>query len=197
MCNVASAPSKALLIWPSSMGTFESGAITGAIASSRPWSSDPARHPCRAFGRFAASPKSTRDVIFGEPVAGVGKHSVGLTHFDELTHVEVSGALRNARCLLHGMSDDHDRIAFPQYFDEIFDAGCGDGIERRARLVHENDFGLNGNRARNTQALLLTTRQAGARTVEPVFHFVPQSSALQARADYVVKVRPATSGTVN
>ena len=49
----------------------------------------------------------------------------------------------------------HDGIAAFQVVNQFLDAGRGDGIERRARLVHQDHFGTHGNGARDTQALLL------------------------------------------
>src|ERR1700748_195273 len=114
-CRVANAPSNGLEMWRSSRG--------------------------RSVARRGAPPcltESTSDVVLGETVARVGEDLVGLPYFDEVTHVEVSGSLRHARGLLHGVSDNDDGVLGAQLVDEVFDARGSDRIERRARLVHQD-----------------------------------------------------------
>ena len=105
--------------------------------------------------------------------------------------MEVRGALRHARRLLHRVRDDHDRIRLAQLIDQILDARRGNGIERGARLVHENHFGLHGDGARDAQALLLSARQTGAGAAQTVLHLIPQSGARQAGAHDVIELRAA------
>ena len=71
-------------------------------------------------------------------------------------------------------------IVLPQFVDQFFDARGGDRIERRARLVHEDDFGRDGDRAGDAEPLLLTAGETGARLVETILHLVPQAGLLQA-----------------
>src|SRR6266513_517508 len=74
--------------------------------------------------------ESPGDVVFRETVTRVGEHPVRVAHLDELSEMEVRGALRHARRLLHRVRDDHDRILFAQLIDQILDARGGNGIER-------------------------------------------------------------------
>src|SRR2546430_11147069 len=76
-------------------------------------------------------------------------------------------------------------------FRSILDARGGDGIERRARLVHENHFGLHGDGACDAQALLLAARKTGAGAAQAVLHLIPEPRARQARAHDVIELRAA------
>src|SRR4051812_4686983 len=93
------------------------------------------------------SAETTRDVILGELVARVGEDAIRLADLDEVTEVEICRALRNARRLLHRVRDDDDRVTLPQLLHEVLDARGGDRVERAARLVHEDDLGIDGDGA--------------------------------------------------
>ncbi len=97
--------------------------------------------------------------------------------------MEKGGELRHARRLLHRMGDDDDAEVLPQLVDQLLDAGRGDGIERRAGLVHQDHFRIDGDGAGDAQALLLAAGQAGAGMVEPVLHLFEQAGLLQAVDD--------------
>src|SRR5678815_2969517 len=111
--------------------------------------------PSRLNDMAKALAEPARNVVFGELVARVRENAIRLAHLDEIAQVKVRRALRNPRGLLHGVGHDHDRVALPQLLHEIFDARGGDRIERRTGLVHEDHFRIDGNRACDTQALLL------------------------------------------
>src|SRR6516165_6796981 len=115
----------------------------------------------RGGGR-PSSAESPGNVVLGEAVARVGEQPIGLADLDQLTEMEVRGALRYACRLLHGVGDDHDRVGLAQLIDQVLDARGGDRIERRAGLVHEYHLGLHGDGARDTEALLLASRESGA-----------------------------------
>src|SRR5262245_60444793 len=87
------------------------------------------------------------------------------------------------------MSDDHNRVVVFQNSNQLLDLGGGDWIESRTGLIHEHDFGLHRERARDAKALLLTTGKPKRATVEPIFHFFPKSSRAQALLDCFVKLR--------
>src|SRR4029079_5678043 len=59
----------------------------------------------------------------------------------------------------------------------------------RAGLVHQDDLGIDGNGARDAQALLLAARKRGAAFLEPVLDLLPQASALQRLLDDFLKLR--------
>ena len=46
--------------------------------------------------------------------------------------------------------------------DEVLDLGGGDGVERRAGFVHEEDLGFDGEGPGDAEALLLSTRELTA-----------------------------------
>src|SRR3954466_3718310 len=108
--------------------------------------------------RRSRSAEASGDVVLGEFVARVGEDAIGLAHFDEIAKVEVGGALRNTRGLLHRVRHDDDRVALPQLFHEVLDARGGDRVEGAAGLVHEDHLRVHGNGSRDAQALLLATR---------------------------------------
>jgi hypothetical protein len=58
------------------------------------------------------------------------------------------------------VGDDHDRVTVLQLEHQLLDPRRGDGIEGRARLVHEQHVGLHGDRPRDAEPLLLPARQA-------------------------------------
>ena len=63
--------------------------------------------------------------------------------------------------------------------DQVLDLAGRHGIERRARLVHQQDFGLGRDGAGDAQPLLLAARHAERALVEAVFHLVPQRRTFQ------------------
>ena len=80
-----------------------------------------------------------------------------LANLDKVTEVKIGGALRDPGCLLHRVSHDHDGALLAKFRDEFLDTGCRDRIKRRARFVHQQDFGFRGHRTGDAQALLLAT----------------------------------------
>ena len=88
---------------------------------------------------------------------------------------------RDARRLLHVVGDDDDRVVGLQLVDQLLDLGGRDRIERRARLVEQDDLGLDRHGAGDAQPLLLAAGQAQAAGVELVLHLVPQRGARAAR----------------
>ena len=53
------------------------------------------------------------------------------------------------------MGDNDDGVAALQVLDQLLDPRGGDRVERGARLVHQDDFGADGDGAGDAQALLL------------------------------------------
>ena len=85
----------------------------------------------------------------------------------------------DARGLLHRMRHDHDRVDFLQLADEIFDLARRDRVERRGRLVHQDDFGIDGETARDAEPLLLPARERERGAVEAILDFVPERGVTQ------------------
>ena len=65
--------------------------------------------------------------------------------------------------LLHVVGHDHDRVLLDQLVHQVLDRERRDRVERRAGLVHQDDLGLDRDRARDAQALLLAAREREAR----------------------------------
>src|SRR5688572_21013002 len=138
---------------------------------------------CWAPVAVSGSAETTRNIILRALVLGVGEDLIGRAFFDQDAQMEERGALRNACRLLHGVRHDHDREVLLQLLHELLDAGGGDGIERRARLVHQNDLRIDGDRARDAQALLLAAGQAGPRIMQQILDLLRQSRLLEAAHD--------------
>ena len=78
------------------------------------------------------------------------------------------------------MRHNHDRVLLFQLKNQFFDLAGRDRVERRAGFVHEQNLGLDGERAGDAQPLLLAARKAGARfLVQRVFYLVPERGGLQ------------------
>src|SRR5205814_5809021 len=73
---------------------------------------------------------------------------------------------------------------------QVLDARGRDGIERGAGLVHQEDVGLDGQRAGDAQALLLSARQRVRVFAELVLDLVPQRGAAERGLDDVVHAGP-------
>src|SRR5687768_15586424 len=106
-------------------------------------------------------------------MARIREDVVRVAYLDELAEVEVRRALGDARGLLHRVRDDRDRVVLLELIDQVLDARRRNRVERRARLVHEDDVGIDGDRARDTKPLLLSAREPRARLLEPVLDLGP------------------------
>src|SRR5690606_40813491 len=61
----------------------------------------------------------------------------------------------------------HDRIFAAQFVDQFLDLRGRDRVERRAWFVHQDHLGVDRNRTRDAEALLLAARKRGAAFAEP------------------------------
>ena len=68
------------------------------------------------------------------------------------------------RRLLHVVRHDDDRVLRLDLLHQILDASGGDRVERRARLVHQDHVGLDGDGPGDAEPLLLAAGQAERRT---------------------------------
>src|SRR6266540_4323765 len=107
----------------------------------------------------APSPEPPRDVVLGDFLARVREDLVGAVVLHEAVEHEEGGVLGDPRRLLHVVRDDRDRVVPLQVVNELLDLLSRDRIERRGWLVHEEDFRLDGERARDAEALLLSARE--------------------------------------
>ena len=69
-----------------------------------------------------------------------------------------------------------------EVIDEVFDLERRDGVEGGGRLIEQQHLGLDGDGARDDEALMLPARQGHGAVVQPVFDLVPQGGALDARS---------------
>ena len=81
---------------------------------------------------------------------------------DQLSIEHEGGEVAGARRLLHVVRDDGHGAAIFQLEHQLFDFRGGHGIERRAGLVEQQNFRVDGQRARDAQALLLAAGRAKA-----------------------------------
>src|SRR5689334_5875327 len=139
-------------------------------------------------------PKPSSDVVLRPVVGRVGEDLVGGRELDQLSVQHERGRVGHARGLLHVMGHDRDRIARLQLADQLFDAERRLRVERRAWLVHQDHLGLDRDRARDAEALLLAARQCRARAAEAVLDLVPQTRALQRGLDAPIEVAALSPG---
>src|SRR6266581_2292159 len=74
-------------------------------------------------------------------------------------HEHEGGEVRHARRLLHVVGDDDYGVLASELHHQVFDLERGNRVERRARLVHEDDLWAHRQAPRYHKALLLPTRQ--------------------------------------
>ena len=94
-------------------------------------------------------------------------------------HVQEPRVVGDTLRLLQVVGDDGDRETRPELLHQLLDSPRGDGIERRAGLIHQEHLGLGGNRARDAQPLLLTARERQAALLQLVLDLVPQRGSAQ------------------
>ena len=94
------------------------------------------------------SPHPSGQVGFGQLLLRAGEDLVGMTELHQFAQPEESREVRGARRLLHIMCHDDDCNIFDNFPNQLFNSVSGNRVQRRCRLVHQNDFGLDGNDAR-------------------------------------------------
>ena len=72
--------------------------------------------------------------------------------------------------------------------DQVLDARRRDRVERRGRLVHQDHVRLDGERARDAEALLLAAGEPERVVLEPVLDLVPERRVPQRPLDALVEV---------
>src|SRR5713101_3206255 len=106
----------------------------------------------RVVATTVVLPEAAGNVILGPAVFRAIEDVVGRAELDHLAgpllvHQHEGGEVGGTARLLHVVRHDHDRIPLFQFLHEFLDAQRGDRVERRGRLVHEDDFRLDGERA--------------------------------------------------
>ena len=108
--------------------------------------------------------------------AELGENSGAMAVERRLIKHEARRHVAHATRLFHVVGHDDDCEVFLQVVHQVFDAGGRDRVKRRAGLVHQDDFGLNGERPRNPKPLLLPSRQVQSGSVELGLHFVHRAA---------------------
>src|SRR5438093_13539724 len=104
------------------------------------WSSSSWKWRCIA--RLPGLAEATGDVVFRPRVAGMGEQFLGDAELHQLSEQEKPRVIGHPSRLLHVVRHDDDRVAVLELQHQFLDLGGGDGIEGRARLVHEENVRL-------------------------------------------------------
>src|SRR5512147_2318826 len=104
---------------------------------------------------IARSAEATGDVVLGFLPLRLEEELVGRAELDQFAQVHVGSEIRHAGRLLHVVGDDRDRVILLQLADQLLDLRRRNGVECRGRLVEQQHLGLDRDRARDAQALLL------------------------------------------
>ena len=86
------------------------------------------------------------------------------------------------------MGHDDDGVLRLELINEVFNCEGGDGVQSRARLIHQNDLGRHGNRTSNTQTLLLTTGETRTWKVQTVLNLFPEVGTLERLLNQVLSI---------
>src|SRR5215469_18176553 len=89
-----------------------------------------------------SSAEAAGDVVFGPPLLRMGEDRLSVAELDELAQIHEGGEVGAARRLLHVVGDEGDAVIGFELGDELLNALRRDGIERRGRLVEQQDFWL-------------------------------------------------------
>src|SRR5229473_784137 len=196
-CRLSISLSAATTRWPSATSRRTSASTESTIMRS-------ARPPISATSRVSSwrslsnalavcseamivsSAESAGDVVLSASIARRGENLAGFVEFDQLTEIHEGGLVGDARGLLHVVGDDRDRVILGQFLDQLLDLGGRNGVECRARLVEQDDFGPYRDGAGDAKPLLLAARQAQTAGVELVLDLVPQRAAAQRLFDAAV-----------
>src|SRR3990172_2908282 len=143
---------------------------------------------CRSIVRPSSLPEPPGDVRLGLGLLRLGEERLGEADLHQLPEQHEAGVVRHPGRLLHVVRDDDDGIARLELEHQLLDLRGGDGVQRRAGLVHEQHIRLDGERARDTESLLLATRQPEGAVVEPVGHLLPQGGRPEAPLDHGLEI---------
>src|SRR5664280_1575008 len=139
------------------------------------------------------SPEPARDVVLGDAFLRRREDLPRGAHLHQVAgpvgiHPEERGGLGDPRRLLHVVGHDHDRERGRKLLDQVLDPLGRDRVERRARLVHQDDVRVDGDRPGDAEPLLLAAGEREPRLpAEVVLHLVPERRLLQALLDDLVE----------
>ena len=131
-----------------------------------------------AMGRRSTEPSG--NIVLRLFHVRIGEDLLRGVEFDQLSHVEETCVFRDARRLLHVVGHDDDGVALLERVDKLLDLRRGDGIERRCRLVHEQDVRLHGERPGDAETLLLAAGEGHGGFVQDILDLVPENRLFQA-----------------
>src|ERR1700682_3084941 len=139
----------------------------------------------RMLNSLAISTHPTTHVCLGRCLHRGPKNLIGGTEFDQAPWAasvldrHETGELRYARRLLHVVRHDDDGVRVRDLSNELFDLEGRNWVQRRARLVHQQQRRIDRDGTSDAEPLLLTAGEADGRLVETVLDFVPQLGAAQ------------------
>src|SRR6266513_3408386 len=141
--------------------------------------------------RLALLPEPAGDVVLGPLVARVREERARHTELDQLAQEHEARGVGHAGRLLHVVGHDDDRVAVLQLEHQLLDLRRGDGIEGRARLVHQEHVRLDRDRARDAEPLLLPAREPEGALAEAVLDLVPERGGPEAALDGPLEIGAA------
>src|SRR5260370_6060982 len=100
---------------------------------------------------WPALAKAPGDVSLCPRIAGRGEELRRRAEFDELAEQQESGEITDAGGLLHVVGHCDDGAKVLELHKELLDFCGADGVERRARLVEQQHFRVDGKGARDAQ----------------------------------------------
>src|SRR5436190_5228603 len=135
------------------------------------------------------SAEPTGHVVLGQLLSGVREDLERIAYLDEVALAIVAEReerrpVAHPGRLLHVVGHDHDRDARAEVVDQTLDLQCRDRVERRARLVHQDDRRIGGQRPSDAQTLLLAAGQGQPGLLpELVLDLVPEGRPTERRLD--------------
>ena len=107
---------------------------------------------------------------------------------DDLAEQHENALVAGPAGLRHVVRDDDDRVFPAQTVHQALDRRGAFGVERRARLVHQDHARLEGQQPGDAELLLLLQRQARRLPVQAVLHVVPELHLRERRLDQLVEL---------
>src|SRR5215472_17080193 len=126
-----------------------------------------------------SSAEAAGDVVLGALIDRRREHLAGRVELHQFSQIHERRVVRDARSLLHVVGHDGNRVVVLEFVDKLFDFRRRDGVERRARLIEQDDLRPDRDRSRDTQPLLLSAREAQAVGRQFVLDLFPQRAATQ------------------
>src|SRR5829696_7970143 len=200
--SASSRGSAVITIWASAASSRTSAVVASVSIFSAipPISAIPLRRRPRSVSKAetmwsgmallsSGSAEAAGDVVLGLLLHRVHEHRGGRPELDQLAEIHEGRELRDAGRLLHVVGHDDDRELGAQLLDQFFDLAGRDWVERRGRLVEQDQLGLLGDGAGDAEALLLAAGQPHAGLLELILDLVPKGRLAQRTLDPLVDLR--------